>query len=240
MWKDNFDLVDFHSHIIPNIDDGASDFQTALNMLSMLSAQGVDKVVATSHYYNSGESITSFVKKRDKSLSELLELIDKEDLKIPAIIPASEVRIYPEMHKDEELYRLCVANSKKILVEMPYTAWSDWMYGEIYALTARGYVPIMAHVERYVELVGAKEIEEKLLRLNVLVQTNADFLLSRKEKRFVKHLIEKDRLTVLGSDCHNTTTRCPRLYDAFSYISQKYGDEYLMRLMSNALSIINE
>ncbi len=239
MWKDSFELIDFHSHIIPYIDDGAHDVQTALDMLSMLSCQGVDKVVATPHYYSGQESISSFVSRRDTTLDLLLESIEQKELCLPQIIPASEVRIYPEMHKDEQLGMLCVAGSKKILVEMPYTAWSDWMYGEIYALTAKGYVPIMAHIERYVDLVGVREIEDRLLSLNVLVQSNADFLLSSKEKKFVRHLIDTDRLTVLGSDCHNTSARRPRLSQVFHYISKKYGDEYLMYLMKNAQTIIN-
>ena len=239
MWKDSFELIDFHSHIIPGIDDGAPDVETSILMLSMLASQGIDKVIATPHYHGTKESIASFVSRRDSALSHLLEGIEKKELSLPKIIPAAEVRIYPQMHAQEHLEKLCVANSKKILVEMPYTAWSDWMFDEVYALKAKGYAPIMAHIERYVDLVGEKEIGNTLLSLDVLVQSNADFLLSRKEKKFVKHLIKSGSLTLLGSDCHNTTSRKPNLSKAFSYISKKYGDEYLMYLMKNAQTIIN-
>ncbi len=240
MWNDDFPLIDFHSHIVPNTDDGASDVDTSVAMLSMLYEQGIDKVVATSHYFSEDENISSFLARRDKGLELLMQSIQSQNLTLPSVIPAAEVRIYSGMSKDENLHRLCIANSRKILVEMPYTAWTDWMYSEIYALKAKGYVPIMAHVERYVRQVGTKDIEEKLLSLGVLVQVNADFVHSRKEKKFVKRLIETGALTVLGSDCHNTGHRAPAFTDAFRFITKKYGDEYLKHLMSNAHSIINE
>ena len=240
MWNDEFELIDFHSHIVPATDDGATDVDTSLEMLSMLSSQGIDKVVATSHYFNEKESISSFILRRDGAIGNLKQAMNLKGFNGPKVIPAAEVRIYPDMNKDENLKDLCIATSRKILVEMPYSPWSDWMYNELYALKAKGYVPIIAHVERYVDIVGTKEIEEKLLSLDVLVQVNADFLHSKKEKKLVKRIIKSDRLTVLGSDCHNTTSRCPRFSESFSYIIKKYGKEYLWRIMSNAQTIINE
>jgi len=240
MWNDDFHLIDFHSHILPNTDDGATDVDMSIEMLSMLYSQGIDKVVATSHYFSEEESIASFLLRRDKAIELLKEAVSAKDLTLPCIIPAAEVRIYSGMSKDDCLDKLCISNSRKILVEMPYTAWSDWMYSELYTLKAKGYTPIIAHVERYIARTGIKEIEEKLLSLDVLVQINADFVLSRKAKKFVKRLIESDRLTVLGSDCHNTTTRRPDFSGAFSHITKKYGDGYLRHLMANAHSIINE
>ena len=71
MWKDNFEVIDFHSHILAGVDDGAPDLQTSLDMLSALSDMGVDKVVSTSHYYNSVETISSFISRRDEALYKL-------------------------------------------------------------------------------------------------------------------------------------------------------------------------
>ena len=222
MWNDDFHLIDFHSHILPNTDDGATDVDMSIEMLSMLYSQGIDKVVATSHYFSEEESIASFLLRRDKAIELLKEAVSAKDLTLPCVIPAAEVRIYSGMSKDDCLDKLCISNSRKILVEMPYTAWSDWMYSELYALKAKGYTPII------------------LLSLDVLVQINADFVLSRMTKKFVKRLIESDRLTVLGSDCHNITTRRPDFSGAFSHITKKYGDGYLRHLMANAHAIINE
>ena len=240
MWNNDFELIDFHSHIIPHTDDGARDVDTSIQMLSMLSSQGIDKVVGTSHYFSEKESISFFISRRDEAIALLRQTISEKGLILPTIIPAAEVRIYSGMNKDACLDKLCIANSRKILVEMPYTAWTDWMYNEIYALKARGFVPIMAHVERYIGQVGIKEIEERLLSLDVLVQINADFVLSRKTRKFVKRLIKADTLTVLGSDCHNLGHRRPRFPEALQYITKKYGSGYLKHLMAKAQAIINE
>ncbi len=238
MWNNSFELIDFHSHILPGVDDGAKDIDMSLDMLSCLSDEGIDKVVSTSHYYSQEEDISSFVLRRDKALSLLLDEIRKSEKTFPEIIPASEVRIYPDMWKSEDLWKLCIGSSKHILLEMPYDKWSDWMYAEIYSLTSRGYIPVMAHVERYIGMQKESDIEKNLLSLGVLIQCNSSFIHTRREKKFVKSLIEKNRLFAIGSDCHNTDTRPPLLSDALGYISKKYGDDYLRILMENVQNIM--
>ena len=80
MWNDNFEIIDFHSHILPSVDDGARDTEMAVQMLEMLSSQGVDKVVSTSHYYKFSEDIQSFLTCRDESLYKLETYIKEQDL----------------------------------------------------------------------------------------------------------------------------------------------------------------
>lgn len=240
MWKDSFELIDFHSHILAGVDDGAPDMQTSLSMLSALSEQGVDKVVSTSHYYNSAEDVSTFLARRDEAIFRLERHIKEHDIFMPEIIPAAEVRIYAGLWQEPQLSKLCVGESRKLLLEMPYDRWSDWMFNEIYSLIAKGYTPVMAHVERYVDMIPLKIIENALLGLEVLVQCNADFVSDRAARRFVKKLASHGRLTVIGSDCHNMTSRAPNLQQAFEYIAKKFGEQYLELLMKNALSIISE
>ncbi|MBE7051407.1 MAG: hypothetical protein E7395_02390 [Ruminococcaceae bacterium] len=240
MWKDNFEVIDFHSHILAGVDDGAPDLQTSLDMLSALSDMGVDKVVSTSHYYNSVETISSFISRRDEALYRLERHIKENDIYMPEIIPASEVRIYSGLWQEADLSRLCIGNSKCILLEMPYDHWSDWMFNEIYAINSKGFVPVMAHVERYIGSVPQKTIESSLLSLDVLVQCNTDFLESRASKKFVKRLLSKGNLNFLGSDCHNMNSRPPKMTEALEYVAKKFGEEYLKMLMQNAIEIVSQ
>lgn len=238
MSREGLKIVDFHSHVLPGIDDGASDIEESVKLLGELSAQGIDKVVLTSHFYGSGESSERFLDRRDNALSILEAYITENDLQLPELVAASEVRLYNDMHKDENLSRLCIGTSRYILVEMPYAKWTPWMYNEVYALTATGYIPVMAHVERYIDFVSKKDIEDKLLSLDVLVQCNADSFLGFRSRRYLKRLIKQDRVSVIGSDCHNLTARPPKLAEAMQYICKKYGEEYLDYLMYNADEIL--
>ena len=238
MWKD-IEIYDFHSHILPAMDDGAKDIKMSLEMLGYLTNQGVDKVLATSHYYNFNQSVEEFLIKRDESVFKLQTYIKEHDIFTPDIITACEVRLFPDMHKEEKLDRLCIEGTNKILVEMPYIHWNAWMYNEIYALISKGYEPIVAHIERYASLMGAKEIIEKLIRLNVRVQINSEFIKTRKERKLVKKLIKLKVPMVLGTDCHNLEDRKGNIKESLEYLSKKYSDEFIKEIMQNAKDFTN-
>lgn len=238
MWKEEFEIIDFHSHILPGVDDGAKDLETSVKMLSLMSQQGVDKVVSTSHYYSHFEDIASYIKRRNDALYNLEKHINEHDLFLPEIIPAAEVRLYSELSRDPDLGMLCIGDTKNILVEMPYMKWSDWMYNEIYSIASKGYTPIVAHLERYLDTVSVKTITDKLLSLGVLVQCNAEAFSDWKERRFVKKLIKHGRLTVIGTDCHSMKTRLPNINIALEYLSKKFGDEMIKAVMNNASLLI--
>lgn len=234
------EIVDFHSHILPGIDDGASNLEASLEMLKLSRSQGVDIIVSTSHYYNFQESAESFVTRRDDALYKLCRHINEHDMDLPEIVSAAEVRLYPNIRLEENLDKLCIEGTKNILIEMPYSSWSGWMYNEVYGLITRGFTPIMAHIERYLGPVSEKEILEKLLSMEVYVQCNADSFSSRRMRKFIKKLIKLNRLTVIGSDFHNMDSRISHFDDALSFISRKYGDEYLNVIMENACILIKK
>ena len=238
MIKTEAGFIDFHSHILPGVDDGADSLETSLNMLALSKKQGVDRIVSTSHYYNFRESVESFVKRRDDAVYNLCRHINEHDMDLPEIITAAEVRLFPGMHTEENLESLCVDGTKNILVEMPYSTWSSWMYNEIYALISKGYKPIMAHIERFLGSVKEKDITENILSMDVYVQCNADSLPDRKMKKFIKKLIKANRLTVIGSDCHNMNERISHFDDLCEYISKKFGEDYLNVIMENAAYLL--
>lgn len=240
MWKNDIEITDFHSHILPGMDDGAKNISDSVKMLSRLLEQGVDRVIATSHYYAHDEDITSYISRRDEALFKLESYIKEHDIYLPEIILGAEVRMYHGMWQDENLGKLTIADSPYILLEMPYDHWTDWMFSEIYSVVSKGYIPIMAHLERYVDIVSEKVIIEKLLPLGVHVQCNAESFKSRRERKFIKKLAKKGRFTVLGTDCHNMDDRPPDITDALAYISKKFGDGMVEGLMKNAGIIISK
>lgn len=239
MLNTNPGVIDFHSHILPKIDDGSDSIETSLEMLKLSREQGVDTIVSTSHYYNFHEDVKSFVKRRDDAVYTLEKHIKEHDMDLPEIVTAAEVRLYPELRMEEDLDKLCIEGTKNILIEMPYSSWSGWMYNEIYGLITKGYRPIMAHLERFLGPVSEKEIFTKMLSMDVYVQCNADSFAERKMRNFIKKLIKQNKLTVIGSDCHNLGIRASHFDDACAYITKKYGDEYLNVLMDNASYLIN-
>ena len=87
--------VDFHSHILPRMDDGSPDVETSLQMLRSLRDQGVERVALTPHYYAHRSSVERFLKKRDDAYQQLLEAIGDEPM--PELLLGAEVALDYEL-----------------------------------------------------------------------------------------------------------------------------------------------
>ena len=106
-------MIDLHSHILPNMDDGSDGVQTSLEMLRRLSDQGVTTVCATSHYYADENSIDTFCARREKALHRLEKAAAAEPL--PKILPAAEVAYFPKISECESLERLRIADTRTLM-----------------------------------------------------------------------------------------------------------------------------
>lgn len=230
-------MIDFHSHILPGIDDGASDVKMSLDMLAKSYEQGVKTVIATPHsYLTKDDKVEHFLEKRQKSFDMLTNAMKNDERMFPEVIPGCELCVLREPSDVEDMRKLCIGNTDYILVEMPYKKWNVNNYDLIYLLKLHGMKPIIAHIERY----WAQRSEfYNLFSLDVLFQVNTDSFLSPvMKKRVVPYLFENNALHILGSDMHNTTTRPSRMKEASEYISSKYGNDRFGYLMNNAYEVL--
>ena len=142
-------MIDVHSHILPELDDGAQNLELAISMLKESTLQGVTDVVSTSHCYPKTEAdITNFLHKRKLSYDTLCGGTNSDDTSFPHIHQGCEVNMLTDISDYDNIAALCIENTEYILVEMPYSPWSDWMIDSIYKLTLHGLKPIMAHIDR--------------------------------------------------------------------------------------------
>lgn len=230
-------LIDMHSHILPNIDDGARDIETSVKMLTQSYLHGVGSVLSTSHCYpKAPESIEHFLLRRKAALNELNSAISESDT-MPHIYEACEVNMTTDISELRNISKLCIENTDYILVEMPYTPWREWMIDSVYKLTLQGLKPIMAHIDRFI--AQNPELLNSLFELDVLYQVNAELFLDRRMTKAADKLIENGRAHVLGSDMHNLDKRKPNLKDACDVITLRYGHICLEQMIQNARSILN-
>ena len=216
-------MIDFHSHILPGIDDGSEDVDTSLKMLSASFAGGVDTVLLTPHCHpRSQEHIDRFLENRDNAFKTLSSAIKGQEL--PKIVPASEIRIYADFHKYKRLDELCISGTNYILLEMPYEVWRDYAFEEIYQLTRLGFKPIMAHLDRFLD--QEKHFRE-IYSLQALVQMNTSAFLETATRKKMAKFFEQGHIHVLGSDTHDLTERKPDMAEAYDVISKKFGKEYI-------------
>ena len=223
-------IIDFHSHILPGMDDGSKNLEMSLQILDRMANSGVNTVLATSHFYGYKENAAHFLQRREKAWQKLNPELKPEH---PEVLLGAEVAFFSGLTKlsREELDQLCLAGTRTLLVEMPFDAWTGYEIEVLSNLTLdKGYHVLLAHFERFVSFQSHSDIWDQVLELPIDLQINAESLLplfSRgKWLKWYKHGF----LPVLGSDCHNLDSRPPNLMEARTILQKKFGTELLERI----------
>lgn len=220
-------MVDFHSHILPGIDDGSQSAEESVSLLKMLSAQGVDVVAATPHFDASRCSVEAFLEKRTKTYRELLQYKPENG---PEIRLGAEVFYYTGISRLPELPSLCLEGTRLLLLEMPYAKWGKYILRELEELSCRSdFTVLLAHVERYFSFQSS-DVWSRLRDNGVLMQVNARFFHEFRTRRKALRMLKHKEVHLLGSDCHNLTRRPPRMEEAAKVIRKKFGEAFLKSL----------
>ena len=230
-------LTDFHTHILPQVDDGSTSVEMSLRMLQMEAEQGIRTVVLTPHFYPQQDSPGRFLKRRTEAEQRLREALLRCELSMELHLGA-EVAFYRGMSESEALQNLRIADSKYILVEMPMSSWTDATYEELYQIKSRqGLTPILAHIDRYLGPFQVNRVMDRLAELPVLLQANSSFFLRRSTARTALRLVKEGRIHLLGSDCHNLDTRAPNLRTAADHITAHLGASALRQIAEQGQNV---
>lgn len=220
-------MIDFHSHILPAMDDGSKNEQESIAMLTELKNQGITRVIATPHFYANGESVSAFLSRRQKSFEKLNLNSD-----FPQVVLGAEVRYYEGISRLADLTKLCISGTDLLLLEMPSAKWTDFVIKELISLASNGNITlVLAHIERYI-FMQPKSVFADLLNSGVLMQINASFINGFFTRRKALKLLGSDMAHFVGSDCHNTTDRAPEMKSAVSHITKGLGEDFLHHLVN--------
>lgn len=227
-------LVDTHSHILPGIDDGSPDIATSEKMLEMEKKLGIGKIILTPHFYLSEEkTVEHFLDKRAGAIEKLAPVAEKLGIELKY---GAEV-LYTRSLADIDLTRLCITGTDYMLIELPYQRLTSNFINEF-----RSFVgslspvirPILAHAERYLNYTDEDSIYE-IMDSDMLIQLNSgDFRMFAGHTRFMYDLLRRDLAHLLGTDCHNTTSRAPDMDIAERAISKKISPGCFSKLNRNA------
>lgn len=218
-------MIDFHSHFLPKVDDGAQNLEESLEMLATSKKSGVDTIISTSHCYAFGgeRDIKHFLEKRNSAYTQVLNAVCADSASYPEIVLGCEVHLVPNLSTFPSLPLLCIENTDYILIEMPSSDWKDDDFEEIYRITKLGLKPVIAHIDRYFD---KEDKFSDLFSLNLLFQANAESFLTRDLRKRLYGLFRKDALHIVGSDMHGTVSRPPNLAEAYAVIENKFGKIY--------------
>lgn len=233
-------IVDFHSHILPCVDDGSKSLEMSIEMLKMMAKQGVRHVVATPHFYPQHDTPERFLARRKEAEIALREEMRKYP-DLPTLSFGAEVYYFPGISDSDSVSELTIDGKRCILIEMPEGPWTDTMYRELEGLyVKRGLVPIVAHIDRYIGRFRTYGIPRRLAQLPVLVQANAEFFLERSTATMALRMLKQGKIHLLGSDCHNLTTRKPNLGSAVALIQNQLGARAVAEIHGCQRSILED
>lgn len=233
-------MIDIHCHLLYGVDDGPRTIEESIKMLNEASKQGITNIILTPHYRRG-------MFKFDKELV----IGNKASLEQYAEELGIKLHLGTEFHVNGDIIEyleegrcLTLADSEYVLTEYEYDADYSYIFQMSHTLLRHGYVPIIAHVERYGCLVKTPKRLEELQEIGALIQINAGALIGEdgwNAKSFCKKALKNGWVDVVASDSHSIKKRGCYMEDAYDYISEKYGEKLAYRLMiKNPMKIIGE
>lgn len=225
-------MIDFHTHILPEMDDGSRNLEQTRRMLQMEYRQGVRKVVVTPHFYAEQDFPEEFLKRRSDRMTRMRELLsEEEEISGLQIRAGAEVYYFNGMSEASMLPELCVEGTSVLLLEMPFRQWDKSVYREVEKIIdKRKLTVVLAHIERYYGYQKSKDVWNHMFELPVYAQMNAEAFLTWGKRHTAMKLLKKGYAVVLGSDCHDTEKRPPNLGSAREEIRKKAGEEILEQI----------
>lgn len=230
-------LLDIHSHILPGVDDGSPDVETSIRLLEMYREQGITDVIATPHFDASVQSIEEFQHTVCEAVRELsYSLYDG----LPNIYTGSEVYYFKGIGRSRGILPLTLCGSRYILLELPHARIDSTILKDISDFSEiLGLIPIIAHIERYSDQRGFKDLLKLLSEGAGYAQINAPSLLSPPHKRTVFKLMKQGHISFIATDTHSVRHRPPLMKEALQAVSTAFGDDYRDMFIKNTDYLYN-
>lgn len=230
-------MIDFHSHILPNIDDGARNIEQTAQILKEAQEAGFSKIISTSHY------IEEYYESDENERKELLQKAQEKTNNIELYL-GNEIFISSEMIqllKDKKAST--INNSKYVLFELPMNSKPMNTKEIIYRLIENDYIPVIAHPERYTYVQNDPEYVKELFDMGALFQSNYGSIIGMygtKAKKTVKKLLKENLIQFLGSDVHYENQIYPKIKKAIKKLRKILSEEELEELTTiNAQKVLN-
>lgn len=233
-------MIDIHCHILPNVDDGSESLEESIEMAKIAESEGITKIVNTSHChfdfkYKKGNELKLELEKFNQALKE-------ENINIEVLLGNELYYTSDLIERFNELDFFSMNNSKYILMEFSPINFPKNIEDVIYEIKIRGYIPIIAHAERYKQVQEDVNIVLDCIKEGALIQVNASSILGKNGEKVEdtsKKLLDNNMVHFVATDAHSSNRRRPLIKDSYNYILKNYGKEVSEKLfIENPTAVI--
>lgn len=232
----DYKVIDIHSHIVPNFDDGSTSLHESWQMLRLYEQQNVTDIFCTSHSGWGIEDYTEYKQDYITQFEALRDMCKRGNININ-VHPGCEILTLPEdidnmLNAVENGSLVKLGNSNCLLVELfPYVEFDEAEL-IIKKVLAKGYQPIIAHMERNINLT--ESMVDKLVKMGALIQINAFSFVDEKDERIkskARNLLQDKNVHFIGSDAHRITHRPPNLTSGVEYVLANCDKDYASAIL---------
>lgn len=200
-------MIDLHSHILPGLDDGARSLADSVDIAWAAVDDGITVIAGTPHVRDDWPTGAEAM---EQGVAELRA--ELQAARIPLDVqPGGEIALdWAVKLPAEELRRFGLGGSRYLLVETPYHGWPRQLPDVLLSLRDQGFVPVLAHPERNVEVQAGPERLVPLVEAGILVQVTAasvDGRIGRRAAECGQRLIRRRVAHLLASDAHHASVR---------------------------------
>ena len=234
-------MVDMHCHVLPAVDDGSQNMEQTIEMLRIASEEGISAMIVTPHYKDGRHNAS--VQTILSRIAQVQEEVVRQGIFVD-LYPGNEIFYF---HGVEDMldkgHILTLNNTDRVLIE--FSPSSDYTYirNALDGIRASGYVPIIAHIERYEcmlrDMTRVKELKNMDIEVQVNVSSAAGKLGSRVQK-YIYEMLKGRYVDYMGTDAHDTENRIPEFQECYRKLEKKFDSDYINAVFyENALAIIN-
>jgi protein-tyrosine phosphatase len=226
-------VIDLHSHILPAVDDGAPSLDVSIAMLDAAARIGIRTIVATPH-------LTRALDPEYDTLvrAAFAQVEPQAAARGIALVPGFEIRLSPDtparLRAGE---RSTLGGTTVALVDLPFTTWPLYADDTLFDVQTSGFLPVLAHPERYPDVQGDPEIALRLVERGIVLQvTLGSFAgaFGRRAKRTAEELLRLGAVHLLATDAHSAGHRLAAVPAGLRRVRDLVGAEELHRLTVEA------
>ncbi len=227
------DIVDIHSHILPGADDGSGSMAETMEMLRIAAEEGITHMFATPHYQ--AERFFTDGRVLEERVQKLRDMVREEGIPIE-LHAGTEIYYRSGLEERLDRGRLATMNGTEyVLIEFSPTEVFGYIRNALEDIRGMGYLPILAHVERYQCLFQEEDKVRELRSMGCGIQANAGSVAGEygfTVKRFTHKMLRLRLIDYIGTDAHNTGRRSPRIRKCAEMILKKCDAEYAEAILS--------